>query len=111
VAEMRRVTVRFGESLWSLIEDESNRDGVSAAQWVRDAALARALWERDRRGVHLGQDALAAVRDEHRREDERRAGAWRAIDRLARPELDVLLEQLPDEHRAYFRELQQTYRR
>lgn len=103
--EMRRVTVRFGESLWGLIEDESNRDGVSAAQWLRDAALARALWERGRRGELNGQVVLDAVREEHRAEDERRQEAMLTVLQHARPELEATLAKLPPATAAYFREV------
>lgn len=103
--EMRRVTVRFGESLWDLIEDESNRDGVSAAQWLRDAALARALWERERRGEHAGTDALAAVRDEHRAEDENLQRVVRDVLARARPELEAILGKIPAESAEYVRDL------
>jgi len=94
---MRRVTVRFGESLWSLIEDECNRDGVSAAQWIRDAALARALWERQRRGLHAGLDALDAVRGEYVLEDQRSAQVIEDVQAHAFAELRALLEKLPPE--------------
>ena len=38
---MRATTVRFDDALWSLLERESKAQGVSAAQFVRDAALLR----------------------------------------------------------------------
>lgn len=38
---MRATTVRFSEDLWQLLEREAARDGVSAAQFVRDATLLR----------------------------------------------------------------------
>src|SRR5690242_5193437 len=41
---MRATTVRFGEALWNLIEREANRDGVSAAQYVRDATILRTAY-------------------------------------------------------------------
>jgi hypothetical protein len=111
MAEMRRVTVRFGESLWNLIEDESNHDGVSAAHWIRDAALARALWERRRRGATNGIEVLQVVREEHRAEDDRRREAWQAIFKYANGELDRLIGKLPPGPREYFREIERQYRR
>jgi len=38
---MRATTVRFGEDLWSMLERESRRLGVSAAQFVREATIMR----------------------------------------------------------------------
>ncbi len=39
---MRATTVRFSDDLWQLVEREAGRQGISAAQFVRDAALLRA---------------------------------------------------------------------
>jgi len=47
---MRATTVRFSDSLWTLIEREASRDGVSAAQYVRDATILRTAYEMGRRG-------------------------------------------------------------
>jgi hypothetical protein len=47
---MRATTVRFSEDLWSLVEQEASREGVSAAQFVRDAAVMRAAYLMGRRG-------------------------------------------------------------
>ena len=41
MARMRATTVRFGTDLWELLEREAARTGVSVAQYVREAALAR----------------------------------------------------------------------
>lgn len=38
---MKATTVRFGEDLWEMLERESRRLGVSAAQFVREAAIMR----------------------------------------------------------------------
>ena len=38
---MHQTTVRFGRDLWGVLEQEAERLGVSAAQYVRDATLAR----------------------------------------------------------------------
>jgi len=92
---MRPVPVRFGESLWALIEDEANRDNVSAAQWIRDAALMRALWEQQRRNVTDGIDVLEVVRNEYRAEDEAFSRVVRDVLRHARSELDATIQKLP----------------
>lgn len=47
---MRRATIRFGNATWMLLEREAELDGVSVAQWVREAAIARAVWVRAMRG-------------------------------------------------------------
>ena len=38
---MKATTVRFGEDLWAMLERESRRDGVSSAQFVREATIMR----------------------------------------------------------------------
>ena len=47
---MRATTVRFSDSLWTLVEREASRDGVSAAQYIRDATILRTAYEMGRRG-------------------------------------------------------------
>jgi hypothetical protein len=39
---MRATTVRFSDDLWQLVDHEATVQGISAAQFVRDAALLRA---------------------------------------------------------------------
>ena len=38
---MRATTIRFADDLWELLEAEASSQGISAAQFVRDAALLR----------------------------------------------------------------------
>jgi hypothetical protein len=57
---MRATTVRFDESLWSLLEREARATGVSAAQFVRDAAILRVASVATQRG---DEDMLASVAD------------------------------------------------
>ena len=47
---MHQTTVRFGPDLWEALESECARLGVSAAQYVREAALARLAYTAGRRG-------------------------------------------------------------
>jgi hypothetical protein len=52
---MHQTTVRFGSDLWSMLEAEAERIGVSAAQYIREAALARLAYSE-------GWDAASAER-------------------------------------------------
>jgi hypothetical protein len=45
---MHQTTVRFGPDLWAALVSESIRSGVSVAQYVRDAAMARLALAVDR---------------------------------------------------------------
>jgi hypothetical protein len=47
---MRATTVRFSESLWTLVEREAQQEGVSAAQYIRDATILRTAYAMGRRG-------------------------------------------------------------
>lgn len=42
---MRKTTVRFTDELWALLEREAEKEGVSVAQLVRDAALFRIAYK------------------------------------------------------------------
>ncbi|HEX8122323.1 MAG TPA: GAF domain-containing protein [Solirubrobacteraceae bacterium] len=107
---MRATTVRFGDDLWALLEREAAAQGVSSAQFVRDAAILRlahlaadrgapeaklSIEEiaagalREERGADAGPDGvLAAVRDPSRLASLRATGALGgpfrpALDRIA----------------------------
>lgn len=58
---MHQTTVRFGSDLWEALEAECARLGVSAAQYLREAALARLAYTAGRRGDPLYDEALVAV--------------------------------------------------
>jgi hypothetical protein len=47
---MHQTTVRFGSDLWEALEREATRLGVSVAQYVREAALARLVYAAGQRG-------------------------------------------------------------
>jgi GAF domain-containing protein len=57
---MRATTVRFDESLWAMLEREARAHGVSAAQFVRDAAILRVASVATQRG---DENLLATVAD------------------------------------------------
>jgi transcriptional regulator with GAF, ATPase, and Fis domain len=58
---MRATTVRFSDDLWELLELEASRDGVSAAQFVRDATLLRIGILAGRRGDAAAQGSVAEL--------------------------------------------------
>jgi hypothetical protein len=58
---MRATTVRFSDDLWELLELEAARDGVSAAQFVRDATLLRIGILAGRRGDAAAQASVAEL--------------------------------------------------
>lgn len=47
---MRVQSIRFGDFQWELISQMAEAEGVSSAQFIRDAAYARAIVHRLRRG-------------------------------------------------------------
>lgn len=47
---MHQTTVRFGSDLWTALEQECARLGVSVAQYLREAALTRLVYAAGRRG-------------------------------------------------------------
>lgn len=47
---MRATTIRFTPELWELLEREAAQEGVSVAQYVRDAALFRIAYAAGARG-------------------------------------------------------------
>jgi hypothetical protein len=60
---MRATTVRFSEDLWQRLESEAAAEGISAAQFVRDATLMRIGVLAGRRGdaeTSLSLQAIAA---------------------------------------------------
>jgi hypothetical protein len=57
--KMHQTTVRFGPDLWQALEDECARLGVSAAQYVRESALARLAFTAGRTGA--GRDYETAL--------------------------------------------------
>lgn len=46
---MHQTTIRFGDDLWAALEVAAEQLEISAAQFVRDAALARLAYDAGRR--------------------------------------------------------------
>ena len=55
---MRATTVRFSDAVWQLLEREAQREGVSAAQFIRDATILRAAYAMGQRGDAGFEEAL-----------------------------------------------------
>jgi hypothetical protein len=84
---MHQTTVRFGTDLWEALEVECSRLGISAAQFVREAALARLSYVSGQRGdtdyddalryagVNVPADAGAERRDAHDEASEQQLAA------------------------------------
>jgi hypothetical protein len=56
---MRATTVRFTDDLWGMLERESRRQGISAAQFVRDATILRVAYLAAERGDLEARATLA----------------------------------------------------
>jgi GAF domain-containing protein len=102
---MRATTVRFADALWTLVEREAQREGVSAAQFIRDATIMRAAYAMGQRGdpeldAALGRahGSVADAADAGRNGAERRqalldaAAAARDPDRVGALEATGLLD-------------------
>lgn len=50
MGEMHKSTVRFSRSTWQAIVEEAGAEGVSLAEFIREATIIRAMWLRVRRG-------------------------------------------------------------
>src|SRR3954452_17759338 len=90
---MRATTVRFAESLWTRVEQEAEREGVSAAQFIRDASVMRTAYAMGRRGDpdveavlgHLGAASEAGANGNGNGAARRGGGADEQAQRGARP--------------------------
>jgi hypothetical protein len=98
---MRATTVRFSDDLWALLEAEAAEQGISAAQFVRDAAIMRLGILSGRRGdleAALTLEAVAAGALSGRRAGaEPGAGVVADPARLAELQATGLLDSPPEE--------------
>jgi hypothetical protein len=54
---MRATTIRFPNDLWNQLEREARKQGISVAQYVRDAALYRVAYSAGARDEKSGVGA------------------------------------------------------
>lgn len=83
---MKVTTLRFGSDLWRLVESEAEQAGVSASQYIREAALARAAAAAAARGQGPFELLAGAVREVRRDQTDpaARNETERALAALAR---------------------------
>jgi GAF domain-containing protein len=81
---MRATTVRFSDDLWQLLDDESTLQGISAAQFVRDATIVRLAFLAGRRGDSEARLSMETIAEEaaRRQRSEREPSAVHAPERL-----------------------------
>jgi GAF domain-containing protein len=97
---MRATTVRFSEDLWQLLEEESARQGISAAQFVRDAAIVRLAFLAGRRGDSETEQSIEVIAERAARRQRDARGpdtAVLAAERLTELHGTLLLDSPPEE--------------
>lgn len=101
---MRATTVRFGEDLWAMLEQEAARNGTSAAQFVREATILRLAMLAGMRGDEVARTTLASVAQQAQQRtrsngngDDPVARAVADRGRLAALRRTRLLDSEPDE--------------
>ena len=107
---MHQTTVRFGSDVWATLEEEAARIGVSVAQYIREAAVARlayglvrgagstasyAEWGQSEPSAHTRQEVAL----EHSHDALSSSEALWAQGKLARERASELREQLADQRR------------
>src|SRR5829696_2640658 len=95
---MRATTVRFSEDLWSMLEREATKSGVSAAQFVREATILRLAMLAGMRGDEAARMTLGSLAAHAQGAgDGEVAGAVSDPKRLSALEKTGLLDSEPDE--------------
>jgi GAF domain-containing protein len=82
---MRATTVRFGEDLWAMLEQEAAQSGLSAAQFVREATILRLAMLAGMRGDDAARTTLGTIAEEA----QRPAGAANGHDPVAQAVADA----------------------
>jgi hypothetical protein len=60
---MHQTTLRFSPDVWAALDEEASRLGVSAAQYIREAAVARLAYGMGRRGDREFEAAVLDASD------------------------------------------------
>jgi GAF domain-containing protein len=97
---MRATTVRFSEDLWQLLEDESAMQGISAAQFVRDATIVRLAFLAGRRGDSDTEQSIEAIAGRATRRNQTAgapSSAVQSAERLRELRRMLLLDSPPEE--------------
>lgn len=96
---MRATTVRFGEDLWAMLEEEAARSGLSAAQFVREATILRLAMLAGLRGDAAARASLATIAAQAQKpgSGDPVARAVNDAKRLASLQETGLLDSGPDE--------------
>ncbi|HEY1568386.1 MAG TPA: GAF domain-containing protein [Solirubrobacteraceae bacterium] len=96
---MRATTVRFSEDLWELLEEEATSQGISTAQFVRDAAIVRLAFLAGRRGDSESEHSIEAIaeRATRRQRNQSQSTAVQAPERLRELHRSMLLDSPPEE--------------
>jgi GAF domain-containing protein len=96
---MRATTVRFSEDLWELLDEESTIQGISAAQFVRDATIVRLAFLAGRRGDSESEQSVEAIaeRAARRQRSEGESIAVHAPERLRELRRSMLLDSPAEE--------------
>jgi hypothetical protein len=87
---MHQTTVRFAPDVWAALDEEASRLGVSTAQYVREAAVARLAYGMGRRRDPELDQAIAGARSR---------GAdleWGAADAQAHSRQEIAVERSLD---------------
>jgi hypothetical protein len=61
---VHETTVRFTDELWARVRLTSEREGISAARFVRDATVARIAVDEHLRPLRIELDALLQALDQ-----------------------------------------------